>query len=117
MSVNKSFIKRMYRNERDVLKVCKNKLYLEEFNSIVESEQRRLRIIVIVQNNLRNRFSSIVLVAPVSTRKDKLLPIDILIKQFGRIGYDSISLLKREHSVTQKCIKRIYRYARLEIRK
>lgn len=117
MSVNKSFIKIVYRNERDVLKVCKDKLYFEEFNSIVENEQRRLKIIEFVQNNLRNKFSSTVLLDPVSTRKDGLLPIDILIKQFGRIGYDSISLLKREHSVTQKCIKRIYRYARREIRK
>lgn len=111
MSVNKSFIKIVYRNETDVLKVCKNKLYLEEFNSIVESK------LEIVQNNLKNKFSSTVLLDPVSTRKNGLLPTDILIKKFGRIGYDSIALLKREQSVTQKCIKRIYRYARREIRK
>lgn len=76
-------------------KIVKGAMFYADLDPIVGSEQKGIRPVVIIQNEMGNKHSPTVLIAPVSTKKDKILPTHILIKQFDKIRHDSIILLEQ----------------------
>ena len=75
--------------------IVKGAIFYADLDPIIGSEQKGVRPVLIIQNDIGNKFSPTVLVAPISTKKDKVLPTHILIKQFDKIRHDSIVLLEQ----------------------
>lgn len=75
--------------------IVKGAIFYADLDPIIGSEQRGIRPVIIIQNEMGNKHSPTVLVAPISTKKDKILPTHILIKQFDKIRHDSIVLLEQ----------------------
>ena len=75
--------------------IVKGAIFYADLDPIIGSEQKGIRPVVIIQNELGNKHSPTVLVAPISTKKDKILPTHILVKQFDKIRHDSIVLLEQ----------------------
>lgn len=75
--------------------IVRGALFYADLDPIIGSEQQGIRPVLIIQNDVGNKHSPTVLVAPISTRKDKLLPTHILIKQFDKLRHDSIILLEQ----------------------
>ena len=76
-------------------KIVKGAIFYADLDPIIGSEQKGIRPVIIIQNDMGNKHSPTVLAAPVSTKKDKILPTHILIKQFDKIRQDSIVLLEQ----------------------
>ncbi len=75
--------------------IVKGAIFYADLDPIIGSEQKGIRPVVIIQNEMGNKHSPTVLVAPISTKKDKILPTHILVKQFDKIRHDSIVLLEQ----------------------
>ena len=75
--------------------IVKGAIFYADLDPIIGSEQNGIRPVVIIQNEMGNKHSPTVLVAPISTKKDKILPTHILVKQFDKIRHDSIVLLEQ----------------------
>ena len=76
-------------------KIVRGAMFYADLDPIVGSEQRGIRPVLIIQNDLGNKHSPTVLVAPISTKKEKILPTHILIKQFDKLRHDSIVMLEQ----------------------
>lgn len=76
-------------------KIIRGAMFYADLDPIVGSEQKGIRPVLIIQNDMGNKHSPTVLVAPISTKKDKLLPTHILIKQFDKLRHDSIVMLEQ----------------------
>lgn len=75
--------------------IVKGAIFYADLDPIIGSEQKGIRPVVIIQNEMGNKHSPTVLVAPISSKKDKILPTHILVKQFDKIRHDSIVLLEQ----------------------
>ena len=77
--------------------ISKGDIYYASLDPIVGSEQNGTRPVVIIQNDIGNKYSPTVLVAPITTKvKSKAyLPTHIFIKSSKHIKSDSIVLLEQ----------------------
>ena len=51
--------------------IVKGAIFYADLDPIIGSEQQGIRPVVIIQNEMGNKHSPTVLVAPISTKKDK----------------------------------------------
>lgn len=86
-------------------KIIRGAMFYADLDPIVGSEQKGIRPVLIIQNDLGNKHSPTVLVAPISTKKDKLLPTHILIKQFDKLRHDSIVMLEQVRVLDKSRLK------------
>lgn len=72
-------------------------VYFARLNPVIGSEQRGTRPVVVVQNNLGNKTSPTVLVAPITSNMDKniYLPTHIRVNGEENIRKDAIILLEQ----------------------
>ncbi len=77
--------------------ISKGDIYYASLDPIVGSEQNGTRPVVIIQNDIGNKYSPTVLVAPITTKvKSKAyLPTHVFIKYSKHIKSDSIVLLEQ----------------------
>ena len=77
--------------------ISKGDIYYASLDPIVGSEQNGTRPVVIIQNDIGNKYSPTVLVAPITTKvKSKAyLPTHVFIKSSKHIKSDSIVLLEQ----------------------
>lgn len=78
-------------------KISKGDIYYATLDPIVGSEQNGTRPVIIVQNDMGNKYSPTVLVAPI-TSKVKFkpqLPTHVFIKASEHIKHNSIALLEQ----------------------
>mgnify|MGYP003206858792 CR=1 FL=1 len=77
--------------------ISKGDIYYASLDPIVGSEQNGTRPVVIIQNDIGNKYSPTVLVAPITTKvKSKAyLPTHVFIKSSKYIKSDSIVLLEQ----------------------
>lgn len=77
--------------------IKKGNIYYATLDPIIGSEQNGTRPVVVVQNNLGNKYSPTVLVAPITSKVDSKpkLPTHVIIKAFENITHDSIILLEQ----------------------
>lgn len=82
-------------NEDRIIK--KGDIYYAKLDPIIGSEQNGTRPVVVVQNDLGNKYSPTVLVAPLTSKSHKkiYLPTHIEIKANGKITRDSLILLEQ----------------------
>ena len=76
--------------------IKKGDIYYASLNPVVGSEQKGERPVVVIQNNLGNKYSPTVIVAPLTKiiKKEKL-PTHILIHNNDFLRYNSLILLEQ----------------------
>lgn len=77
--------------------IFRGELYYVDLDPSIGSEQGGIRPIVVLQNNIGNKYSPTVLVAPIISKTNikKKLPTHVLIKAFGDIRHNSLVLLEQ----------------------
>lgn len=81
----------------DKKEIEKGDIYYASLDPIIGSEQSGNRPVVVVQNNIGNKYSPTVLIAPITSRVNSKpnLPTHIFIKKNGKITHDSIILIEQ----------------------
>lgn len=77
--------------------IKKGDIYYAKLNPIIGSEQGGIRPVVVVQNEIANIYSPVVIIAPITSRIDSKpkLSTHVLIKSNGKITHDSIILAEQ----------------------
>ena len=80
--------------------IKKGDIYYASLNPVVGSEQKGERPVVVIQNNLGNKYSPTVIIAPLTKiiKKEKL-PTHILIHSNEFLRYDSLILLEQLRTI------------------
>lgn len=81
----------------DKKEIEKGDIYYASLDPIIGSEQSGNRPVVVVQNNIGNKYSPTVLIAPITSKVNSKpnLPTHIFIKKNGKIIHDSIILIEQ----------------------
>lgn len=78
-------------------------VWLANLGERVGSEQAGLRPVIIIQNNVGNKFSPTVIVASISSRKKKQLPTHVyLTKEEADLAFDSVVMLEQIRTIDKK---------------
>jgi len=89
------------------VEIKRGDLYLADLSPVVGSEQGGLRPVLIVQNDVGNRFSPTVIVAAITSQIEKSkLPTHIELKA-GQVGLtrDSVILLEQIRTIDKRRLK------------
>ncbi len=86
----------------------RGELYFANLNPVIGSEQGGCRPVLILQNDVGNRFSSTVIVASVSSKPDKKrrLPIHCYLQAVDGLKYPSVVLLEQLRTIDKCRLKR-----------
>lgn len=82
------------------LEIKRGQIYLADLNPVMGSEQGGIRPVVVIQNNVGNRFSPTIIVAAITGRMKKNIPTHAKIKT-GLLK-DSIALMEQIRTI-DKC--------------
>jgi len=76
-------------------------VYLVSFDSTVGAEIRKTRPALVIQNDIANRYSSITIVAAITSQfEDRLYPTEVLLTApEGGLSNDSVVLLNQVRSI------------------
>lgn len=86
--------------------VHRGELFYCDLGTTFGSEQGGIRPVLILQNDVGNRFSPTTIVAPLTTKLGKaILPTHVLIKQQQGLTSDSIVLLEQIRTIDKKRLK------------
>lgn len=99
----------LYGNNREVQKmsVKRGDIYYADLSPVVGSEQGGLRPVLIIQNDVGNRYSPTVIAAAITSKMSKAhLPthIDIYAEQVG-LAKDSVILLEQIRTIDKRRLK------------
>ena len=78
--------------------VKRGQIYLADLNPVMGSEQGGVRPVIVIQNDLGNKYSPTVIVAAITTRKKKPLPTHALILA-NELPRDSYALLEQIRTI------------------
>lgn len=75
----------------------KGDIYYAVLDPIIGSEQNGNRPVVVVQNNIGNKYSPTVLIAPITSKTNLKpnLPTHVLLNKNGKITHNSIILIEQ----------------------
>lgn len=97
------------KNVRSVisLTVKRGDIYYADLSPVVGSEQGGIRPVLIVQNDVGNKYSPTVIAAAITSQKDKSkLPTHIALPSHGcGLSKDSIVLLEQVRTIDKKRLK------------
>lgn len=86
--------------------IKKGDIYYATLDPIIGSEQDGKRPVVVVQNNLANKYSPTVIIAPITTVLKKIdLPTHISIKKNDFLKKDSIILIEQVRVIDKVRLK------------
>lgn len=89
------------------MNIRRGDVYFADLSPVIGSEQGGVRPVVIIQNNIGNKYSPTVIVAAVTSQMNKAkLPTHLEIKagQFG-LAKDSVLLLEQIRTIDKKRLK------------
>jgi mRNA interferase MazF len=81
--------------------IKRGEIYLADLNPVMGSEQGGVRPVVVIQNDIGNRFSPTIIVAAITGRYKKDMPTHAPLKSIG-LPKDSIALLEQIRTI-DKC--------------
>ena len=88
------------------MKVKRGDVYMANLGWGFGSEQGGYRPVVILQNNVGNRYSNTVTVAPVSSKTKPPLPTHVVIRNNdGNLGYTSVVLLEQIRTIDKQRLR------------
>lgn len=110
-----------------VNKIRRNEIYFANLGRTVGSEERGIRPVLIIQNDLGNKYSPTTIVIPLTKRLERKhrIPTHLEIKAFGKMKYkatilaeqikviDKRRLLKRIDILPKEYIKAVNRTIRI----
>lgn len=81
--------------------VYRGEIYYARLYETVGSEQAGVRPVVIVQNNIGNRYAKTVIIVPLTSKieTNEIQPTHVVIKAFGNIKYDSTILTEQVRTI------------------
>jgi len=89
--------------ETDVIKmkpIKRGDIYYAGLNPVVGSEQGETRPVLVVQNNLGNKYSPTLVVVPITRRlKKNQLPTHVYIPQTSGLAADSLALVEQIRTI------------------
>ena len=86
--------------------VHRGELFYCDLGTTLGSEQGGIRPVLILQNDVGNRFSPTTIVAPLTTKLGKaILPTHVLIKQQQGLTSDSIVLLEQIRTIDKNRLR------------
>lgn len=79
------------------MKIKRGEIYLADLSDSKGSEQSYIRPVLIIQNNVGNRFSPTTIIAPLSSKVNTKadIPTHYLIKDNKDLYYDSLVMLEQ----------------------
>lgn len=85
-------------------KIRRNEIYLANLGNTIGSEERGKRPVLIVQNDLGNRYSSTTIVIPITKRVEEKnhIPTHIKIKPFGKMKYEATIMAEQIKIIDKK---------------
>ena len=91
----------------NTMSVKRGDIYYADLSPVVGSEQGGIRPVLIVQNDVGNRFSPTVIAAAITSQKDKAkLPTHIQLRSEGSgLARDSIVLLEQIRTLDKRRLK------------
>lgn len=89
------------------MEVHRGEVFYADLSPVVGSEQGGIRPVLIVQNDVGNRFSPTVIAAAITSQKDKArLPTHIQLNSLGSgLARDSIVLLEQIRTIDKRRLK------------
>lgn len=87
--------------------IFRSNLYYADLEPVIGSEQGGIRPVLIVQNNLGNRYSNTVIIAPVTSKVATKMELrtHVFIEAFGKIKCDSIILIEQVRVIDKQRLK------------
>ncbi|WP_317854474.1 type II toxin-antitoxin system PemK/MazF family toxin [Chakrabartyella piscis] len=82
--------------------ITRGEIYYANLGAGVGSEQFGIRPVLILQNNVGNRYSPTVIVAPVTTRKKKTMPTHVLVSPIRNLEAHSSVLLEQIRTIDRE---------------
>lgn len=88
-------------------KIIRGAIFYAILDPIVGSEQRGFRPVLILQNDIGNKYSPTTMIAPISTKqyKGKNMPTHVKIRQFNKLRPNSIILLEQIRTIDKSRLK------------
>lgn len=88
------------------MEVSRGEIYYADLSPVVGSEQGGVRPVLIVQNDVGNRYSPTVIIAAITSQLDKAkLPTHIEIKKEYGLEKDSVILLEQIRTLDKRRLK------------
>ena len=88
------------------MEVNRGDVYYADLSPVVGSEQGGVRPVLVVQNDVGNRYSPTVIIAAITSQLDKAkLPTHIEIKKEYRLEKDSVILLEQIRTLDKRRLK------------
>lgn len=93
--------------EKQPFNIYRNNLHYADLEPVIGSEQGGVRPVLIIQNDLGNKHSPTVIVAPLTNLKNdkQNIPTHVIIKSFAKIRFDSIILLEQIRVIDKSRLK------------
>lgn len=89
-----------------MMTVHRGDIYYADLSPVVGSEQGGIRPVLIVQNDVGNRFSPTVIAAAITSQMDKAkLPTHIPLRAGGGLARDSIVLLEQVRTLDKRRLR------------
>ena len=89
-----------------MMTVHRGDIYYADLSPVVGSEQGGIRPVLIVQNDVGNRFSPTVIAAAITSQMDKAkLPTHIPLRAGGGLARDSIVLLEQVRTLDKQRLR------------
>jgi mRNA interferase MazF len=79
--------------------VSRGEVYMADLDPYAGSEQGGVRPVVIIQNNVGNRYSSTTIIAPITSRKKPDLPVHTALDNHNGLLRDSIVLSEQIRTI------------------
>lgn len=85
-------------------KIRRNEIYLANLGNTVGSEERGIRPVLIIQNDIGNKHSTTTIIIPITSRLEKQnsIPTHIKIKAFGKMKYEAIIMAEQIKVIDKK---------------
>ena len=105
-SENAEIIRSEQRKERGKMQVNRGDIYYAELSPVVGSEQGGLRPVLIIQNDVGNRYSPTVIAAAITSQITKTrLPTHIGVTSSCGLSRDSVILLEQVRTIDKRRLK------------
>ena len=85
-------------------KIRRNEIYLADLGQTVGSEERGIRPVLIIQNNLGNRYSPTTIIIPMTKRIEGQfsIPTHIRVNKFGKMKYEATIMAEQIKVIDKK---------------
>lgn len=88
------------------MKIKRGEIYYADLSPVVGSEQGGIRPVLVVQNDMGNKYSPTVIAAAITSQKDKAtLPTHIALPKGGGLQKESMVLLEQVRTIDKQRLR------------